>query len=126
MNIESIEEGDNIILKATRDIYYKIAKEEDTQIKKLMVDYAKEHNAEIRFIDEEKVKIIIDLGCKEYLKNYQSGYISKDKIKEKLEIERIKALNRFDNKLDVTQRIYKRNVQVALIDKLKKELLKEE
>lgn len=66
----------------------------------------------------------------EYLKEvkcyYEISRISKDKIKEKLEIERIKALDRFDNKLDVTQRIYKRNVQVALIDKLKKELLKEE
>lgn len=53
----------------------------------------------------------------------KSNYISKDKIKEKLESERIKALDRFDNKLDVKQRIYKRNIQIALIDKLKKELL---
>lgn len=50
-------------------------------------------------------------------------YISKDKIRELLETERMKALARFDNKLTVMQRIYKRNLQVSLIDKLKKELL---
>lgn len=62
---------------------------------------------------------------KKWNEQLDKNCISKDKIREKLEIERIKALDRFDNKLDVKQRIYKRNIQVAMLDTLSKELLKE-
>ena len=115
MDVKLLENGDNIITQITNNLYYKIVKDEDEQMKKLMIDYAKEHNAEIRFIDEEKVKLIIDLGCKEYFKNYRSGYISKDKIKAK--IKEIQNYT-FMSEEEITQQDY-------AIERLK-ELLEEE
>lgn len=117
MDVKLSENGDNIIAQITNNLYYKILKDEDEQIKKLMVDYAKEHNAEIRFIDEEKVKLIIDLGCKEYLKNYQSGYISKDKIREKIkELDYIRrtalnsrAMEMMEDKINILNLLLKEN-----------------
>lgn len=81
MEIKSIEDGDNIIFQATQNLWYQVVKNEEEQTKMAMVDYARKNNAELRLLDEDKVKTIIDLGCKQFLKNYNSGYISKDKIK---------------------------------------------
>lgn len=53
-------------------------------------------------------------------------YISKDKIREIISKKRTKALERFDNHLNVSERIFKKNIQVAMLDTLLKELLEEE
>lgn len=96
IDIERIDDGDNIVYKITQDLYMEIVKKTDEKLIELMTKYAKEHNATLMTIPEEKVKIIIDLGCREYLKDYKSDYInlkdfengeyvSKDKIREKIE-----------------------------------------
>lgn len=57
---------------------------------------------------------------KKYLEN---NYVQKDKIKSKILSKRKKALEKYDSKLPINKQIYKRNIQVAMLDMLLKELL---
>lgn len=59
-------------------------------------------------------------GFKKYIEN---NYVHKDKIKSKILSKRRKALERYDSKLSIDKQIYKRNIQVAMLDMLLKELL---
>lgn len=82
MQVKKIENEDgDIILQATQDIWYQVIKNDNEQIIKTMTEYAKAHNVELRLLDEDKVKEIIKIGCKEYLEN-KNDFISKDKIYE--------------------------------------------
>ncbi len=109
MEVEKIEDGDNIVLKVTREVFHQVAKHDEEEVKMAMVDYAKKNNTELRLLDEDEVKIIIDLGCKEYLKGHNSGYISKDKIRD-LQIQREFELQQMyaDFEFDIEWKVYEK------------------
>ena len=115
MEVKKIEDGNNMVLQVTRKIFYQVAKNEEEEVKMAMVDYAKKNNAELRLLDEDEVKVIIDLGCKEYLKGHNSGYISKDKIRDIikcLEHEPYTAFDAYgellyDTEIDIKQKLEK-------------------
>ena len=73
----------------------------------------------------EKYEQQMDLEFVE--KNFieKNKVVSKDKIREKISNIRKKVLERYDSKLSVDKRIYKRNIQVAMLDTLSRELLEE-
>lgn len=109
MEIKTIEDGDNIVTQVTRKLMYQVAKNEEEETKMAMVDYAKKNNAELVLLDEDEVKVIIDLGCKEYLKGHNSKYISKDKIRD-LQIQREFELQQMyaDFEFDVEWNVYEK------------------
>lgn len=118
-DIKKVEDGEDLIYSVTQKIYYKILQENEKAVKDLMTKYARENNAELMLIPEETVKIIIDLGCREYLKNYRSGYISKDKIRDKIRKLVIGKNDDWNDECFTEGR--KKEAQIAILEKLLEE-----
>lgn len=82
-----IKEEDGMI-SITQKVMYEIVKKEDETLIKLLKDYARKNSAELRLLDEEKVKEIIKKGLMIYHaeehKSYSHSYIHKSKIEDKI------------------------------------------
>ena len=67
-------EYENGIYKITDYVIKEIAKKEDEDTRKMIIEYAKTRfprkDVSIEFYDEEMIEEIIDLGIKEYLRRH--------------------------------------------------------
>lgn len=81
-----MSEEENEIYSFNQKIIYEIVKKEDKELINVLKDYAIKNSAELRLLDEDKVKEIIKKGLMVYhaeeCKCYSHNYISKDKIRE--------------------------------------------
>lgn len=79
---------ENGFYSVQQKILYDIVKKEDEVLIEVLKDYARKNNAELRLLDEEKVKEIIKKGLTIYHaeehKSYSHSYISKNKIEDKI------------------------------------------
>lgn len=99
---------ENGVFSVTQKAIYEIVKKEDEALINTLKDYAKENSAELRLLDEEKVKAIIKKGIMVYHaeehKSYSHSYISKRKIEEK--IEELRKKGNYRDIYNPTGRVY--------------------
>lgn len=77
--IEDIEVDNDFIYSYTETIISQIVKEQDDYLREQIINYAKEYaqkkeeNVKLWLLDEDIVKLIIDLGIQEYIRRYNNG-----------------------------------------------------
>lgn len=77
--IEDIEVDNDFIYNYTQTILSQIVKEQDDYLREQIINYAKQYakekrkNVKLWLLDEDVVKLIIDLGINEYIRRYRNG-----------------------------------------------------
>ena len=67
------------IFNYTEQIFSQIVKKQDEYLKQQLINYAKDYankkqeNVKLWLLDEDVVRLIIDLGIQEYIRRYQNG-----------------------------------------------------
>ena len=75
--IEDIEVDNDFIYSYTETIISQIVKEQDDYLREQIINYAKQYakekrqNVKLWLLDEDVVKLIIDLGIEEYIRRYK-------------------------------------------------------
>lgn len=79
---------ENGIFSIQQKVIYEIVKKEDKALIEALKNYAKENSAELKLLDEEKIKEVIKKGIMIYHaeehKVYSHSYINKSKIEDKI------------------------------------------
>jgi len=71
-----IKDDDNFIYKTTYGMITKVVNEQDKETLKAIYRYCQENNVYPNIIDEDKLKIILQLGIAEYTKRYLESEVN--------------------------------------------------
>lgn len=76
---KGIDVDSDFVFNFTETIVSQIVKNRDEYLKKQLIDYAKQYaqekqeNVKVLLLDEDTIKLIIDLGINEYIRRYCNG-----------------------------------------------------
>jgi len=71
-----VKDDDNFIYKTTYGMITKVVNEQDKETLKAIYRYCQENNVYPNIIDEDKLKIILQLGIAEYTKRYLESEVN--------------------------------------------------
>ena len=77
--LDASTDCESSIINYTEQIFSQIVRQQDDYLREQIINYAKQYkkkkrqNVKLWLLDEDVVKLIIDLGIQEYIRRYQNG-----------------------------------------------------